>query len=102
LQINDWFIFVVYTLFTLAVIVTGIPFFIQSLKTGIRNFKQYGFKKAPIEIQRELKIQGYDTGYAVEPILIGLFLGGFATWYLLISKYNLLNYFEQVLLFFKL
>ena len=74
LQINDWFIFIVYTLFSVMMIVV-LPLVIVDFKKGIKIFKQYRFQKLPLEVQRSLKFKSYDTGYAIEPLLGGLFGG---------------------------
>ena len=97
LQINDWFIFVVYTLFTFAVINFNVRITPYLFKKSIRDFKQYGFKKAPPRTYIDTSL----SGYVLETITLGLFMGIFSVWFLFFSENNLLNYFEQVLLFFK-
>ncbi len=97
MQINDWFDFVLYTSFTLMILVGSwwVPYF---FKKSIRDFKQYGLKKkAPPRTYIDTSL----SGYVLETIAIGLFMGIFSVWFLFFSENNLLNYFEQVLLFFK-
>jgi hypothetical protein len=72
LQINNWVDFITFTLFTLAVILIGIPMSIYFIKKGFEGFIKFGFKKFPKSFVNS------DLGSSsFELLFIGLFIGGF-------------------------
>ena len=90
MEINNWFDFIIFTVFTLAMIVIGIPGSIYLIKKGVEGFIKFGFDKFP---------KGFidaDLGSsAFELLFIGLFMGVTSIWYLFIDKggqlFNCLN-----------
>ena len=96
LEINNWVDFITSTLFTLAVILIGIPMSIYFIKKGIEGFIKFGFEKFP---------KGFvdlDLGSSFfELLFIGLFIGGFSIWYLFIDKDGqLFNWLDGIKNFF--
>ena len=93
LQINNFFDFAIYSLFTLAVILIGLPFSIYLLKKGAEGFAKYKFTKLP----RNFLIDSGLGNYSVEVIFYGLFIFSFSIWYLFFDKGGQLdNYINEV------
>lgn len=89
LQINNWFDFVVFGLFTFAVTLIGLPISIYLLKKGIEAFAKYKFAKLP---EKFLVAQGMGN-YSVEIFFYGFFMFAFSVWYLFFDKGGQLNNF---------
>lgn len=99
MQINNWFDFIAYTLFTLGVVFIGIPVAIFSLKKGIEGFIKFGCGKLPNSF-----INHKDWGKRPsELFFVGLFMGFGSFWYLFIDNDgNLFFWFKQIKIFFNL
>ncbi|MCP3887828.1 MAG: hypothetical protein GY702_02990 [Desulfobulbaceae bacterium] len=97
MQVNNWFEFAIFSLFTFAVILIGLPVSIYLLKKGVEGFRRYRFKKLPPNF---LVAPGLGT-YSVEVVFYGVFIFAFAIWYLFIDKGGqLLNFISEAKAFF--
>ena len=96
MEIHNWFDLIIFTLFTLAVILIGIPMSIYLMKKGIEGFFKFGFDKFP------KAFMDVDLGSSfLEVLSIGLFIGGFSIWYLFIDKDGqLFNWLNEIKRFF--
>jgi hypothetical protein len=98
MQINNWFDFVISTLFTFAVILIGLPASVYLIKKGIEGFVKYKFAKLPNDF---LIAQGLGN-YPIQVFLYGLFLVAFSVWFLFFDRGGQFsNYIIQVTSFFK-
>ena len=82
MQINNWLDFTTYNLFTLAVVVIGIPLSIYLFKKGIQGFVKYRFNRLP---ENYLIVPGLGT-YSVEVFFYGIVLFIFVVWYLFFDR----------------
>lgn len=91
LQTNSRADIIIYSLFTLGVIIIGLPVSIYLLRKGIEGFLEYGLKKLP---ENYLIAPGLGS-YSVEIFFYGLLMISFSIWYLFFDKggqfINLLN-----------
>jgi hypothetical protein len=93
LEINNWFRFATFSLFTLAVILIGLPASIYLIKKGVEGFVKYKFAKLP---DRFLIAFGLGN-YSIEIIFYGLLLLACSIWYLFFDKGGQLgNFVNQV------
>lgn len=82
MQVNNWFDFAIFGLFTLAVILIGMPLSFYFLAKGAEGFKKYKFAKLP---RNFLAAPGLGN-YSVEITFYGLFMLAFSVWYLFFDK----------------
>lgn len=82
MQINNWFDFAIFCIFTFAVILIGLPTSFYLLTKGAEGFKKYKFAKLP---KNFLMAPGLGN-YSFEIIFYGLFMLAFSVWYLFFDK----------------
>lgn len=82
MQINSWIGFVVFSMFTLAVMLVGIPISLYLFIKGIKGFIKYRCSKLP---DNYLIDHGFGT-YSYQIILYGLFIFISSIWYLFFDK----------------
>lgn len=82
MQINNWFDFSIFFIFTLAVILVGLPVSFYLLIKGAQGFKKYKFLKLP---KNFLMAPGLGA-YSVEIIFYGLLMLVISVWYLFFDK----------------
>jgi hypothetical protein len=98
LQINNWLGFIIYSIFTLAIVFFGIPLAVYLSKKGIEGLIKHRFNKLPNDF---LIASGLGT-YAPQVLFYGLFLSALVVWYLFLDKGgNLVNLINEAKLFFK-
>jgi hypothetical protein len=92
LQIDNWFDLIIFSIFTFAVILIGLPASLYLLNKGIKGIREYGLKKLPPNF---LAAPGLGT-YSIEVVFYGVFIFAFAMWYLFIDKGGqLINFISE-------
>ena len=87
MQIDNWFDFIIFSAFTIAVLFVGLPGSIYLLKKGAEGFVKYKFSKLP---KGFLISPGFGT-YAIEITFYGLFMFAGSVYCLFIDRGGLLS-----------
>ena len=88
MQFDIWLNTTILTLFTLAVIIIGLPAPIYLLKKGAEALQKYKFNKVP----NNFLIASGLGNYSIEILFYGLIVFIFSVWYLFFYKGGQLNY----------
>jgi len=98
LEINNWFDLIIYSIFTIGVLLIGIPSSIYDIKKGINAWIRFGCcTKLPTSFIISNNLETYGVKSALGIILLGLFLGISSFWYLFIDKEGNLFYWLKEL-----
>lgn len=93
MQLHGWLNITTFTIFTLAIVLIGLPTSTYLLCKGLEGFRKYGLKKLPINFM-------FDRGmgrYAIEITFYGLLLLVFSIWFLFFDKGGQLRNFFTLL-----
>ena len=82
MKIDNGFDLSIFALFTIAIILIGLPTSLYLFKKGIEGFRKYKFGKLP---KGYLIVPGFGT-YPLEVLFYGLFIFAFSMWYLFIDN----------------
>ncbi|MDD2540507.1 MAG: hypothetical protein PHH28_05605 [Desulfuromonadaceae bacterium] len=82
MQLHGWLNITTFTIFTLAILLIGLPFSMYLLCKGQEGFSKYGIKKLPINF---MFAQGMGR-YAIEITFYGLLLLVISIWFLFFDK----------------
>lgn len=82
LQTNNLINLIASIVFTLGVIIVGLPASIYFLKKGLEGFKKFGFAKFP---KNFMPTTGLGRSF-IEVVFYGVFLLAFSVWYLFFDR----------------